>query len=123
MPVIHVAALPQGEAVDLERVAGELAARAGAALGCPPGHVWVTWRTLDAYAEGDETTREARAGTHPPVAEILAYEGRDDAAVRRALEAVADALVELLGREPGSAFVHYTELKAGRVYTGGAVRG
>ncbi len=122
MPVIQIEALPQAAGVDVRAVMGDVCNRVAACMGADPGQVWATWRTLEAYTEGDTPAESQPGSTHPPVARLIAFEGRSDEQVRSALEAAAGALSEGLRLEPGNAFVLFDEARAGRVYTGGSVR-
>ena len=91
-------------------------------MGCPTNQVWATWTSADAYVEGDTPATEQPRGTHPPIARLIAFEGRSDQVIEAALFAVARALSEELDLKPDAPFVMYDEAHSGRVLTGGSVR-
>ncbi len=126
MPVIQVQALPQPEGTSIPRALHALCHVVAGAMNVDPAHVWATWHTLDAgcYVEGGEhaAVRTQPRGTHPPIARLSAFAGRDSRTIEAALTAAADSLIESLGLEAGNAFVTYDELASGRVHTGGRVR-
>ena len=124
MPVIEIRALPQAEGVDVSAVIRAVSVRVAEAMRIPPQQVWVTWTTIEPgnYCEGDDERDIQPGATHPPIADIVSFEGQDDATIERILKTIADTLVEHLQLTEGAPFVSYTEARKGRVYTGGRVR-
>ena len=124
MPVVKIHALPQRSHVDVSAVIAKFSQRVADAMGCPARQVWTIWVTVEPrhYAEGDVRCNEQPRSTHPPIIEIVAYPGRTPEVIRAAVETSAQTLCEQLELEPGNAFVTYTELTPGRVFTGGAIR-
>jgi hypothetical protein len=124
MPVIRIHTLPQPASVGITKVLGAVAGAAAEVFDVPAQQVWATWQTIgfDAYVEGDQAVDSQPRGTHPPIVEVLAYEGRSPELVARVLETIAGTLCEQLDLEAGSPFVMYRELRQGTVYTGGGVR-
>ena len=124
MPVIRISALPQAEGVDVGAMISAVSIAAAEALGIPPQQVWTLWQPVASghYCEGGEVARKQPHDTHPPIVDIAAYEGRSPEMIKKTLEAVAKTLCDHLKIEAGSAFITWTEIRAGRVYTGGAVR-
>ncbi len=114
MPVVRIRALPQPHA-DVRAVAIAVANTLAAALGEDPRGTWVTWETVDAYAEGAVAPSVQPADTHPPVATILAG-ARPPDVVEVMLRAVGDTLVRELGLEPRNVFVTLEEVDRGRLY-------
>jgi phenylpyruvate tautomerase PptA (4-oxalocrotonate tautomerase family) len=125
MPVLEVTALPQAAGVDTAAAAAALTHAVAAELDEDSAGTWVVWRTLDAgaYAEGGDAPATQPPATHPPLVQVVAYEGRTPELVERVLVAVADTLVRELGLAPGNVFVRWAEATAGRLYTGGRVVG
>lgn len=111
---MRIRALPQ-RGIDERAVAGVVATALAAELGEEPRGTWVTWETVDAYAEGDIAPDRQPAETHPPLAEILAG-ARPPETVARMLRSVGDTLVRELGLEPGNVFVTFTEVDRARLY-------
>ena len=95
-------------------VANALAAE----LGEEPRGTWVTWETVDAYAEGGVAPALQPRDTHPPIATVLAG-ARPPDVVARMLHAVGDTLVRELGLEPGNVFVTFEEVDPARLYDAG----
>jgi phenylpyruvate tautomerase PptA (4-oxalocrotonate tautomerase family) len=114
MPVVRIRALPQPHA-DSHAVCIAVANELAAALGEEPRGTWVTWETVDAYAEGGVAPALQPTDTHPPIAIILAG-GRPPDVVSRMLRAVGDTLVHELGLEPGNVFVTLEEVDPARLY-------
>ena len=114
MPVIRIRALPQQD-VDTRRVVVAVASAVATELGEEPRGTWVTWETVDAYAEGGVVPDEQPHDTHPPVAEVMAG-ARPSDVVDRMLRAVGDTLAAELGLEPGNVFVTFTEVDPARLY-------
>jgi hypothetical protein len=123
VPVVRIAALPQPPGVEVERVLAAVTAAVAAVLEEDPRGTWATWSELPPgrYAEADDAPALQPRSTHPPLVELVAFEGRPPALVARMLEAVADALARELRLEPGNVFVRYVEATGGRLYTGGRV--
>ena len=67
MPVVHVRALPQ-PAADVRAACMAAATALAAELREPPHGTWVTWQTVDAYADGVDPAEEQPSDTHPPIA-------------------------------------------------------
>ncbi len=126
MPVIQVQALPQPEGVSIPRALRALCQAVAGAMGVDAAHVWATWHTLSAgcYVEGGEPASVVTQprDSHPPIARLSAFVGRDARTIEAALTAAAESLIESLSLGAGNAFVTYDELASGRVYTGGTVR-
>jgi phenylpyruvate tautomerase PptA (4-oxalocrotonate tautomerase family) len=118
VPVVRIRALPQ-PGVDLRTVAATVAGALAAELGEEPRGTWVTWETVEAYAEGGVTPSEQPRGSHPPLAAVVAR-GRPSETVARMLRCVGDTLVSELGLEPGNVFVTYEEVDPGRLYDAGS---
>lgn len=114
MPVVRIRALSQPH-VEPGAAAVAVATTLAAELGEEPRGTWVTWETVDAYAEGGVAPAVQPRDTHPPVAEILAG-ARPPDVVERMLRAVGDTLVRELGLEPGNVFVTFTEVDPARLY-------
>jgi phenylpyruvate tautomerase PptA (4-oxalocrotonate tautomerase family) len=136
MPIIQVHALPQPPAVAIPDVLRELTASLAAACGIPVEHVWATWHTIEpghyvvgaAPVDAQPTARPAPPprvqppDSHDPIVHVLAFQGRPPDVIARALTALARVLTTCLGLAEGTAFITWTDLQPGCVYTGGAVR-
>jgi phenylpyruvate tautomerase PptA (4-oxalocrotonate tautomerase family) len=114
VPVIRILALPR-RGVDARAAAAAVATAVATELGEDPRGTWVTWETVDAYAEGGVTPTVQPTDTHPPIAAVRAG-AMPDEAVGRILRAVGDTLVRELGLEPGNVFVTFDEVDRTRLY-------
>lgn len=122
MPVLHVRALPQR---DPKRIKGALADACRAisdACGCKLESVWATWEEIKPgfYFEGANGAELQHRETHPPIAELICFEGKNDGEIEKILKAAAEALSEGLGI-PNNIFMTYREAKSGRVIAGDGV--
>jgi phenylpyruvate tautomerase PptA (4-oxalocrotonate tautomerase family) len=125
MPVVRISGLPQATDAHRGSVLKRLCLRLAEVDGVEAHHWWATWQPIapDAYLEGDVPAPTVQPGaSHPPIVEILAFAGREPALVERLLTVTSEILGDGLGMEPGNVFVIWTELKPGRVSTGGLVR-
>jgi hypothetical protein len=59
--------------------------------------------------------------THPPLVQVIAFEGRDQELIGRVLTTVAETLVRELGLGEGNVFATYEEAQSGRIYSGGRI--
>jgi phenylpyruvate tautomerase PptA (4-oxalocrotonate tautomerase family) len=118
VPVVQIRALPQPHA-DVRVTAIAVANALAAELGEDPRGTWVTWETVDAYAEGGAAPAVQPTDTHPPLATILAG-ARPPDVVALMLRAVGDTLVRELRLEPGNVFVTLEEVDPGRLYDASA---
>jgi hypothetical protein len=117
VPVVRIRALPQ-HGVDPRVVSIAVANALASELGEEPRGTWVTWETVDAYAEGGVAPALQPRDTHPPIATVLAG-ARPPDVVARMLRAVGDTLVHELGLEPGNVFVTFEQVDAARLYDAG----
>lgn len=122
--MVQIQGLPPPEGVTAESVLSRVCAAVASAMGCEAREVWATWAEVapGCYVEGDQPAWSQPRSTHPPIARLIAFEGRDPAVVEAALWAVASALSSSLGVELSAPFVVYEEVRSGRVLTGGVVR-
>jgi phenylpyruvate tautomerase PptA (4-oxalocrotonate tautomerase family) len=123
MPVVRISALPQRGGRPPEQVLAAVTHALAELLGEQPTGTWATWHEIPAgrYVEGGDAPAFQPAATHPPLVEVVAFEGRPPDLVERMLETVAEVLARELELEPGNVFVRYVEATAGRLYTGGSV--
>src|SRR4249919_87422 len=118
MPVVRIRALPQ-RGVEVRVVAQAVATALAAEIGHDPRGSWVTWETVDVYAEGSVTPNEQPRDTHPPLA-IVSAKRRSPEVIGAMLRCVGDTLVQELGLQPGNVFVTYEEIHADGLYDASA---
>lgn len=124
MTLIEISALPQPATVHIPLVLDRVVLALASAMERDPAGVWATWRTIEpgCYCVRGHAPSTQPQESHDPLVRISAGAGESDAVVSRSLEAVARTLAGALGLEPANIFVVYEEARAGRVFTGGAVR-
>jgi phenylpyruvate tautomerase PptA (4-oxalocrotonate tautomerase family) len=121
--VIRISALPQRSGHPPERALASVTHALAELLGEEPSGTWATWHEIPGgrYAEGGDAPAFQPAATHPPLVELIAFEGRSPELVERMLEIVADVLARELALEPGNVYVRYVDAAVGRLYTGGSI--
>jgi hypothetical protein len=122
MPVVTLRTLPLPPDVALPSLLSRLAEAVGPALGADPRRVFAVHQALGTFMEGDVQAERHLPTTHPPLVDIAAFAGRTDSQIEQALQAAAAIVTEALALQPGNAFVTYSEIGRGRVFTGGSVR-
>jgi phenylpyruvate tautomerase PptA (4-oxalocrotonate tautomerase family) len=119
MPIVTLRALRPPESGRIEAAMALVVQGLSAALGCEPGDVWVHWEEMAAVRQG--TAERVFAG-HCPVVTIRALTAPADDGASRGVEAVAHAVALGLGVPLEDVWVHWEELRRGRVFAGGALR-
>jgi phenylpyruvate tautomerase PptA (4-oxalocrotonate tautomerase family) len=124
MPIITINALPQPETADIPDVIKRVSIAVAEAMNIDPKLVWTTWQTIEPnhYTEGQNPAAEQQHDTHPPIVNLLAFEGRPTETIERAILAIAETLCQALNLEPGNAFITFTEAKSGWTYMGEEIR-
>lgn len=124
MPVISIRALPQAPGVDRAAAMSKATTAVAAVLGIDARRVWATWTEVEPglFVEGDVVAQVQPQTTHPPIVDIIAFEGRPPELVERIVRAVVDALGEGLSLPASNLFVTYSEARSGRLWTGGTLR-
>lgn len=125
MPIVEISALPQPASVHVPTVLERVGLALASGMECDPAVVWAVWRGVDAgcYVVSGHAPLTQPQESHDPIVRIMAYEGRSDEVIARTVEGVGRTVAGCLGLEASNVFVWYEELRAGRVFTGGAVRG
>lgn len=125
MPIVEISALPQPASVDIPTVLDRVSLALASGMECDPSVVWAVWRVVEpgCYAVRGHAPVTQPQESHDPIVRIMAYQGRSDAVIARTVEGVGRTLAGCLGLDAAHVFVWYEELKAGRVFTGGEVRG
>ncbi len=119
MPLLQVRALPQKNPIRIPQALKKACAAIVEAYGCTPGEVWATYDEIRSgfYIEGQQAVAQQPAETHPPLAELLCFEGKPQDVIEKTLAATARALGEGLGTGK-NVFVTYREVKSGQVIAG-----
>lgn len=125
VPILSIKALPQKDSSLINNALKKTALAISEAYGCQPSQVWATWQELDYnyYVEGDASVNSQPNTTHPPICELLCFEGKSSEEIEKVLEAAAITLSRELNI-PNNIFMTYREAKSGQVIAGnGVVRG
>lgn len=124
MPVLKITALPPPADVDVTAVLKGVCVELARVAAVPAHAVWATFVPLAPghYVEGENAAMGGERDTHPPLVELIAFEGRSEAMITAMLETTARHLAAGFRLEPGNVYVSFTEARSGRVHTGGQVR-
>ncbi len=123
MPVIRIRGLPQHAGCDIQAALTAVCVDVARVYGCRASRVWATWDEIRPgfYVEGADPAFAQPKSTHPPLVDIIAFEGKDDGQIAAVIEEISRSLSDSLGLN-GNLFITYTEARSGRVYTGGHIR-
>ncbi len=94
----------------------------GDVYGCKPEQVWATWEEIKPgfFVEGANSVDQQPATTHPPVGELICFEGKSADVLEKVLIAAGTVLSRELGI-PGNIFITYREAKSGQVIAGNGI--
>ncbi len=122
MPILQIKALPQKSPEALQKAIRRTNQAIAEAYGCEQRHVRTIWEEIKpgCYLEGDEAREQQPADTHPPVGQLLCFEGKDQVTIEKTLLAASQAISSELGL-PGNVFISYAEAKSGRAVAGDAL--
>lgn len=122
MPILHVRSLPQKDKNKITPALKKTCVAISEAYGCHPHQVWSTWEEISPghYIEGENEAREQPAETHPPICELICFEGKSEEEIEKVLTVAANTLSEALGIS-GNIFITYREAKSGRVIAGNGI--
>ena len=124
MPIFEIKALPQKPGVDHQEAMKKLCLEIAALMKLPEHQVWATWDFIEPgnYVEGGKTADVQPDSTHPPIVNLLAFEGRPETLMEEVIVRSADVLSSELKLERGNVYLQFTETKSGRTYVGGELR-
>lgn len=122
MPILSIKALPQKNPRLAEQALKKTCLAIAEAYGCPPENVWGTWQELKPgfYVEGENRADLQPEQSHPPIGELLCFEGKAADVIEKVLLAAGQTLSRELGI-PGNIFIRYEEAKSGMVIAGDGV--
>ena len=122
MPILHVRALPQKDSSKIAPALKKTTVAISEVYGCSPQHVWATWEKMKPgfYVEGENEASEQPNDTHPPICELICFEGRSADEVEKLLEVAASTLSKELGIK-NNIFMTYKEAKSGQVISGNGI--
>lgn len=122
MTVLNIRALPQKDGVDIQSALKKTTVSISEAYGCDPQKVWATWDEIQTgfYIEGTESADKQPEQSHPPIGELICFEGKPAEVIEKVLLAAATTLSRELNI-PGNIFITYREAKSGQVIAGNGV--
>lgn len=122
MPILQVKALPQKNPELIQPALRKTSLAISKFYECDPSNVWVIWDEIKPhlYFEGENSVNLQPSGTHPPIAELLCFEGLDQKSIESLLETTSKALSSGLNLE-NNIFITYKEAKSGQVIAGNGV--
>ncbi len=122
MPILQIRALPQKDQSKIKPALKKTALSISGAYQCAPEQVWVTWETLSPghYLEGSNDSDTQPHNTHPPICELLCFEGKSQREIEQVLLIAAKTLSEALNI-PNNIFISYREAKSGQVIAGNGI--
>ena len=122
MPILHIRALPQPEPSKIEPALKKTCLVIAEAYGCHPEQVWATWEEIKPgfYTEGETSKEIQPRNTHPPLGQLLCFEGKDSDTIETILSKAATTLSSALGIK-NNIFLTYQEIKSGQVIAGNGV--
>lgn len=124
MPILHIRALPQKDSSKITPALKKTSIAISEVYGCSPQNVWATWEEIKPgfYVEGENDESIQPKETHPPICELICFEGKDSQEIEEVLSIAAKTLSSELGI-PDNIFITYREAKSGEVVAGkGIVR-
>ncbi|MGE0527900.1 MAG: GNAT family N-acetyltransferase [Bdellovibrionales bacterium] len=122
MPVLHIRALPQADPVKVRSALTGTCLAVAKTYGCKPEQVWATWEEIrpGLYAEGENAADRQPDSSHPPIVELIGFEGKSSQEIENILVVAGQTLSKAL-EIPGNIFITYREALSGRVIAGNGI--
>jgi hypothetical protein len=124
MPIFEIKALPQKMGIDPQVVMKKLCLEIATVMKIPEHQVWATWDPIlpGHYVEGGVSADVQPNSTHPPIINLIAFEGRPDSLMEKVIIRAAEVLSAELKLEKGNVYIQFTETRSGRTYVGGELK-
>ena len=115
-------ALPQKDSTKITPALKKTTIAISEVYGCSPQHVWATWEEIKPgfYVEGEVDSGEQPDKTHPPICELICFEGKSPEEIEKVLSVAAKTLSSELDI-PENIFMTYREAKSGQVIAGNGI--
>ena len=122
MPILQVQALPQSSPDKIQPALKATCAAIAKVYGCKIEQVWATWNEIkpDLYIEGLSAAKTQPESSHPPIAQLICFEGKSSEEIENLLSVAASTLSENLGISK-NIFITYHEAMSGRVIAGNEI--
>ena len=119
MPVLHVRALPQPDPSLIKRALKKTCLAIADVYRCPPDQVWATWQEIRPgwYVEGSKSGTLQSSQTHPPLCQLIGFEGKTSVEIEEILLVASKTLSAAL-KIGDNIYMTYLECKAGQVIAG-----
>lgn len=120
MPILDIEIVARPDEFFSPTLAAELANRAGAVFGSPPGNTWVKLRSIarEHYAENSSPSP---SDIYPVFVSILKAVLPSPDAMRAEVANLTEAIAQVCGRPPDNVHLIYLPAGAGRVAFGGKI--
>ncbi len=122
MPILHVRALPQKNESIISQALKSTTVAVSKVYDCRPEQVWATWEEIQPgrYLEGENEASTQPHGTHPPICELICFEGQTPEKIEQLLKVASSTLSQSLGIQD-NIFMTYREAKSGEVIAGNGI--
>ena len=122
MPILQIKALPQEDPSRIRMAIKKTAIAISKSYGCLPENVWVAWQEIkaDFYVEGEIGAQKQPRDTHPPICELICFEGKSSDEIEIILSTAAQTLSSELDIHD-NIFITYREAKSGQVIAGNGI--
>ena len=124
MPIFEIKALQQKTGVNTREAMKKLCKEIASLMKLPEHQVWATWHSIESgdFIEGGNSAEVQPDSTHPPIVNLIAFEGRSPELMEQVILKAAEILSTELKLSPGNIYMHFTETGTGRTYSGGQLR-
>ena len=122
MPVLKIKALNSHEPAKVKKALALTTKKISEVHGCEQKYVWAIWEEIKPgfYFEGDQAAEIQPLESHPPICELMCFEGKTAKEIEDVLLAAAKTLSEALGI-PNNIFMTYRKLRPGEVIAGDGI--
>ena len=122
MPVLHVRALPQVDPSLVKPALKKTCLAIADICRCPPGQVWATWEEIRPgwYVEGTKSGTRQTLLTHPPICQLIGFEGKTSVEIEEILLVASKTLSAALNIGD-NIYMTYLECKTGQVIAGNGI--
>ncbi len=123
LPILSIRALPQKVSDEkIKSTLKKVCIKISEAYGCEQSQVWATWNEIQPgfYCEGSNSSDIQTDKSHPPICELVCFEGKSKDQIESVLKIAASTLSSGL-EIPNNIFITYREAKSGEVIAGNGI--
>jgi len=122
MPVLHVHALPQPDPSLIKPALKKTCVAIADIYRCPVDQVWATWTEIRPgwYIEGTKSATMQTPLTHPPICQLICFEGKSSVEVEEILLVASKTLSAALNIGD-NIYMTYHESKSGQAIAGNGI--